>query len=565
MNKILGKLILVMALLAPSIGHSAVDIIVSTDRNPVHLDESFQLKFEANGSVDDDPDFSPLRILLDIVRQGESSNISLINGSMSRSKTWTLTVMPKAVGDIQIPAIHFGDDKSPPLLIRVKKADQAKMGDSSFFVNLSSDVKSSIEQAQIIVTIRVFSDKSLNEISLSTLQFNHGDVVVETLGEEKSYQTKVQGKPYLVIEQKVALFPQKAGPLVIQPVLALASVRSNTRTFFGDPASKPVRARSDVLKLDVVERPKTASTWLPAKSVVLTDTWLSDPSQFTVGEPITRVLTLSANGLTAAQLPELEIKELDSLKLYPDQATLQNDLTDLGVTGTRQEKIAYIPSKPGVITLPAKVIKWWNTETKQWDKTEIAKQIITVKKSTSLVEQAPVVTQPEKIEQEIKKEPKQKSLLEPKEASANSDETMWKWIALFCALGWLLMIVLYLNKKQTKKTEDKPPIVKAATFNMTRLKSACQNRDAKACKQAMIEWASARYPNKKITQLAELNTFVSEPLFKQVKQLEAILYGSALIDLWNSDALLAAVLDENKKQKQLDKEESQSLKSFHLS
>jgi len=565
MNKILGKLILVMALLAPSIGHSAVDIIVSTDRNPVHLDESFQLKFEANGSVDDDPDFSPLKVLLDIVRQGESSNISLINGSMSRSKTWTLTVMPKAIGDIQIPVIHFGDDKSPPLLIKVKKADQAKMGDSSFFVNLSSDVTSSIEQAQIIVTIRVFSDKSLNEISLSSLQFIHGDVVVETLGEEKSYQTKVQGKPYLVIEQKVALFPQKAGPLIIQPVLALAEVRSNTRTFFGDPASKPVRARSDVLKLDVVERPKTSSTWLPAKSVVLTDKWLSDPSQFTVGEPITRVLTLSANGLTAAQLPELEIKKLDSLKLYPDQAILKNDLSDFGVTGTRQEKIAYIPSKPGVITLPAKVIKWWNTETKQWDKTEIAKQIITVKQSTSLVDQAPVVTQPDKIEQEIKQKPEQKPLLEPKEAFANSDENMWKWIAILCAVGWLLTIILYVNKKPTNKSGGKTPLVKVPTFNMARLKSACQDRDAKACKQALIEWANARYENKKITQLAELKALVSETLFNEVKLLEAILYGSELIDLWESDALLAAVLGENKKEIKLNKATPHSLKSFHLS
>ncbi len=566
MNKILGKFLLMLFLTLPNIAYSAVDILVSTDRNPVHMDESFQLVFESNGSVDDDPDFSPIRVLLDVVRQSENSSISIINGSMTRSKKWVLTVMPKAVGDIQIPAIHFGDDKSQPLLIKVKKADQAQMGDSSFFVKIESDLKSSIEQAQIIVTVRVFSDKSLNEISLSSLQFNHGDVVVETLGDEKSFQTKIQGKAYLVVEKKIALFPQKPGPLVVQPVLALGEVRVGARTFFGNPASKSVRARSDSLKIDVKAKPASATTWLPAKSLTIKDEWLSDPSQFTVGEPITRVLTLTATGLTAAQLPELSIKKIDSVKLYPDQDVLKNTVSGSGIVGVRQEKIAYIPSKTGVITLPAKEINWWNTSSGQWEKAQIAEQIITVKPSETFVEQAPVVTQTvdKKVDEKLNLEPstvQEQGLIKP----LNSvNESWWKWLALALGLAWLITLYFYFNKGKSTVIKDDKPIVKPPLFNMSDLKKACSKGDAKACKSELIKWANVRYLGNDFTQLADLKGFVSEQLLIEVEKLETLLYASNADQQSELNSLYQCTVDENKKTIVADEKDNKRLKSLHL-
>jgi len=38
----------------------AANITVSTSRNPVTLDDSFHLIYEADSSVDDDPDFAPI-------------------------------------------------------------------------------------------------------------------------------------------------------------------------------------------------------------------------------------------------------------------------------------------------------------------------------------------------------------------------------------------------------------------------------------------------------------------------------------------------------------------------
>lgn len=557
MNTISGNFLLILMLLLPIVGLSAVDITVRSDRNPVSMGESFQLIFEANGSVDDEPDFSPLSVLLNVLRR---SNFSLINGSMSRSKTWTLSVVPKVLGDIQIPSIHFGNDKSPPLLITVKKAEQAPQGNSSFFVNLDSDIKSSIEQAQIIVTVRVFSDKNLNQINLSAMQFNHENVVIEVLGDEKSFQTKIQGKNYLVIEQKIAIFPQKPGPLVIQPVLADGEVRVQSRSFFSNPAGIPVRARSDSLKIDVLAKPDVP-LWLAAKSLTLKDEWLSDPSKFIVGEPITRVLTLTANGLTAAQLPELDITHIDSIKTYPDQDQLKNKLSDLGVVGIRQEKIAYIPSKPGEFTLPAMHIPWWNTASKQWQKAQIQEQIITVAPSTSFVEQAPVAT----------KNPVKINALADELRVENNNEPWWQWLALFFALAWIITTALLIKSRQQKTLELEPlkplkplkPI--KPSFKLSELQASCKEKDAKACKEGLINWANKHFIDRQFTHLADLKDAVSDELYTEINKLEVLLYSNGAQHEWQADILYKKIIAEDSKTKTKSSSLEKNLESLHLS
>ena len=64
----------------------ATEIQVSVDRNPVNLNESFQITFSASAEPDGSPDFSPLRENFEILNQQRSSNVSWINGKNSRTE-----------------------------------------------------------------------------------------------------------------------------------------------------------------------------------------------------------------------------------------------------------------------------------------------------------------------------------------------------------------------------------------------------------------------------------------------------------------------------------------------
>jgi len=82
---------------------SAATITVRTDRNQISLNESFQLIFEAEGNVDDDPDFSPLGQEFQVLSTAQSSNFSVMNGRIYSSTRWTLTVIANKSGVQSIP------------------------------------------------------------------------------------------------------------------------------------------------------------------------------------------------------------------------------------------------------------------------------------------------------------------------------------------------------------------------------------------------------------------------------------------------------------------------------
>lgn len=130
-------LLLMLGLIAQSAG--AAQIIVTVDRNPVNINESFQILFNSNESPDGMPDFSALERSFTILNQSQRTSASLVNGKASKNIQWTLDVMAKEAGPVTVPAIAFGKDMSDPLTIEVTKADDNKAA------NVSEDIFLEVE------------------------------------------------------------------------------------------------------------------------------------------------------------------------------------------------------------------------------------------------------------------------------------------------------------------------------------------------------------------------------------------------------------------------------------
>ena len=98
-------------------GQAEVDVTI--DRNPVQVNESFQLVFSLDRDPKQNPDFSILQEDFLILGNNRTNSISIINGQYQRSVKWTLQLMAKQVGDYEIPAIRFGDESSEPFRVTV--------------------------------------------------------------------------------------------------------------------------------------------------------------------------------------------------------------------------------------------------------------------------------------------------------------------------------------------------------------------------------------------------------------------------------------------------------------
>jgi hypothetical protein len=531
----------------------AATIQVSPDRNPVRLDETFNLVFSAEGSPDDEPDFRPLQESFEILSQSQGSQMSIVNGRFSRKTEWTLTVTAKRAGTLTIPAIAFGRDRSAPASITVEDAPAASSsgGDRTagedVMLEVEVEPRDPYVQAQVRYTARVLLRVDLAGADLG--EPNPPDALIQRLGEDKRYTTTRDGLQYTVIERKYALFPQKSGAVRIEPLHLEARIAAAGRSRFNSFFNRPTRiARFESEAVELAVRPAPASFpdkhWLPAEQVRLEENWSQDPTQLKAGEPVTRTLTVKADGATVGVLPELGVAPEDAaLKHYPDQPALNEDKTPGGVNASRQEKIALIPGKPGRYRLPAIEIPWWNTRDDRLEFARLPARVLTVAAGAS---QAPAESPPASAPTPTaESEPAPATVSPAIPSPASSDAAwanVWFWLAVFCALGWSVTLLIWWVSRRAQRVALAPasaePSERLARDERTAfqtLQRACAANDAVRARQALLDWARVRWPERAPVTLA-VWAELGEAFRAEIEALERALYGNAGY-AWNGEGL----------------------------
>jgi len=547
---------LLILLMLFSHGTFAADITVSLDRNPVNLDESFQIMFTATESPDDDPDFTPLEQDFSILNQSNSSSSSWVNGKSSKTVLWTVNVMAKHLGSLVIPAIKFGKDasNSSTVLVADNATKKTVNTDEDLYIEVEVTPENPFIQSQVFYTLRLYTKVDISQARLNEPDL--ADAVIERLGEDSNYNTQVNGLNYSVTERKYALFPQKSGQLTIKPLILTAEVLTNSRPsfngFFNSQMSKTKRVESKAITLNVKPVPTTftGKHWLSAEQLVLKQEWSGDIQQMKVGEPLTRTLSLIAKGTTVGQLPELNTTETnDRLKAYPDQPVLQEQKKVDGLLAFREEKIALIPSKSGSYTLPAIEIPWFNTKSQ---KMELAKIPETTLSTVAVASQSEVINPI--ITPEAPKKTETSLVIEsPKKTN------IWLWVSLLLAVGWLITVIVFLTKR--KVTE---PVIEINDSDIKlkdcikNLKNACRANDAAATKNALLEWGRQKF---NVVNLGAIAEYSDARLRDEILDLNQTLYGKG-VGQWQGKKLFQA-FTENKAREKIAVTEDNSLEPLY--
>lgn len=545
---IIKKLFFLLLLLNFAPGNVfAAQIGVSFDRNPVSLDESFQIIFTANDTPDNDPDFGPLEQDFEILGQSQSSNSSWINGQSSKTIQWTVNVMAKHPGSLVVPAVKFGDDVSQPasVLVTQATANKAVDTDDDLFLEVEATPQSPYVQSQVLYTVRLYRRVEIAQASLNEPEL--GDAVIEKLGDDSNYNTQINGVNYLVTERKYSIFPQKSGSLTIKPLMLTAEVVANTRPnfngFFNSQMTKTKKISSKSVTLDVKPAPATftGKHWLSAEQLVLKEEWSGDNQQMKVGEPLTRTLTLLAKGTTVGQLPEINIGKIDDrLKTYPDQPVLQEQKKPEGLIAFREEKIAIIPSKAGFYKLPAIEIPWFNSQSQKMEIAKIPETSITALDAAG-TQQAPVIpVAPAEVQQPQKAEQSTPISIPPQQ------QNIWLWVSVFLASGWLATLAYFLIKRSSKKpVAEKSEREIRVEDSVKSLKKACADNNAAAAKDALLAWGRQKYGAASLGAIAELS---DARLRDEVLHLNRILY-SREPGQWQGKKLFQAFVENKAREK----------------
>lgn len=561
-------LLFFITLFSTGLSHAA-NITVSTSRNPVALDDSFHLVYEADSDVDGEPDFTPIYEHFDILNSGQSTNMRYINGNYSLKKSWDLAIIAKDIGKFTIPPIAFGKDISPAIQITISNSSSpnsvAPDGQASvpakIFLESSIDKKQGWVQSQFIYTVRLLRTVSIASASITEPKTNDADAIIQPLSED-SYQTSRNGIKYEVFERRYAIFPQKSGTLKISPVTFEGRVNATQpRTIFDQfrMSGQLKRLRSKTVEANVKAAPANIKLqdWLPASALQLVEEWSDDIQNIKVGEPVTRTITIAAEGLTGVQLPDLDFEEIDGLKQYPDKAIVEDRPDEKGITGLKQMKIALIPARGGSFTLPEIKLQWWNTKT---NKTEFASLPATVITAAGKVQSNEVIVDKTGVSNDL---PAAQDKLSQQQGQTDGETTSslpaamldaepyWKWVSLFFATAWLLTLILLLKRPGSSQREEKTKTKsakKSLSAAVSSVEKHARQNDARDVKKALIQWAQLRYADSNITNLTQITKHCSAQLGQQIKLLDKALYSSEH-SAWHGNELLNAFKTEQKNNK----------------
>jgi hypothetical protein len=465
-----------------AVSSHAADLTASVDRTRLLVGETVELTLETTDFTQfGKPDLSALDADFEVRDSRQLNRLTTLDGATEATTRWIITLLPRRTGSVVIPELRLGELKSQPVTLQVVQGGSQDPGTelAPVFIEATLDQESIYVQAQAVLTLRIYHSVSLfDDSSMTPLQIP--EARIEKLGDSRTYEKLINGVRHGVIEMRYAIYPQQSGVLIIPPQVFTATLvqtpgenpQQNANPF-GPQPGKLVRVSSAQVPLTVKPKPADYPAdvpWLPARSLTLEENWSPEPGSTQVGDSLTRTLVLKAEGQAGSQLPPLPATDVAGLRRYPDQPQLNNLGSERGLIGTREEREALVPGRPGAIELPAVDITWWNTREDHLEHTSLPARTLQVAANPGLAVDAPV---------------------DADSGPYASGAPVWPWqmSTLFFAFLALVFSILWWRARGLPAVARTPVSGPSPRTVLDDLKRACQANDPQATRQALDAWA----------------------------------------------------------------------------
>ncbi|MCK4869792.1 MAG: BatD family protein [Gammaproteobacteria bacterium] len=530
--RIFSRAIISLVILSFSLSVFAVSARV--DQKSVNLGDSLTLVVTVKANrFPSNYDLAPLRKdFLLIGRRIIKHDVAYTNDN-KRLSILVADLVPKHAGVITIPSLNIGKQKTLPQTITVKKVAVELTKDGKPLDNLLTarvDLNSPYLEQQVIYTVKLFSLRHVSDGVLGDPTV--AGSIVSRLGHDRNYDLTIAGRKYRIYERRYAIFPMRVGHIsIIPPVFRGEVGRFSER--------KDVRLVASILNLNVQPIPQTFDKkwWVPAKQLVLLESWLPKNPQFKVGKTVTRILILRGVGLTALQLPEIYQGDLVNVHTYALQPDSGSVALGADVIGSWQQKIELMPTRSGKLVLPVITVKWWNTLNNKPDQSTIAARTINV---APLAGNLPATTTSLKdlsvSIKNINKAPGDVLL-------AISDYWLWGVLLLFIVL--LLASLIWAVTKRKEMVSAQEAIIvheRKRSLRLARqlIEEAAVANDPHQTRNGLLKWAELRWDGRLFLGLPNVADAVNDhDLQEAIGELQRVLYSEAQlkwngVEFWNT-------------------------------
>lgn len=532
-------LVIVMFGIWTSCFAGAIETQLSQDQ--IVLGDSVTITYITNDrNINGLPNFSVLQKDFRIISTNSGTAINMINGVTTSQSFWRLQLQPTHAGELIIPEVSFGSDKSLAMKLSVKtspaiqaaQTTSVKMKqDSPVFVRGEVSTNSPYVESFVIYKFKLYFRTQLREPRVDMPQVKGATFL--QLNDVPAYQTIINGKTYNVIEKHFAIFPQNPGTMTISPMQFQGLAVDDNVSPYDDPYNfdipKPVSAATNAFNLNVRDIPAAyqGKVWLPAKNITLSEIWSDNTSRLDAGTPITRTIKITAQGLRADQLPDLTFPKIDGVNVYADRPKRDNQMTDNMVTGTYEQQVTYIPSQTASFMIPAIQLPWWNTDTNANATATLNEKSFQVNISAAQLNTTTAKPLPAQ------------TTTQPAVITKPFYLSIWFWVTCFMSLAWIITMFLLFRKKNPAANQI--AVIQHSVGDAISDKAfaaACKNGEAIQAQQYLLQWAKNNWPDESPT-LTSLRAMIKDESFvRELQELESSLYARNKTT-WKGENLLS--------------------------
>jgi len=359
-----ATLILWLLLAAPGIAH-AVDAEATVDRNRIAMGESVALTVTISGGSGN-VDTSAIRDF-QVAGTGTSTNIQIVNGTVTKQIRYTYTLLPRRHGRLKIPPLSVTSDREKILTreipIVVSRQGKEPPGEKDVFVKAGVNRQDPYEGQQILYTFRFFQAVRTANLRFKKPAFE--GFTAKEMGEPRRFGTTIAGRRYDVTEVGFVLIPEKPGNVTVDPAVLYCDIivqkrsgggRTLLDSFFDDPFLGRTERRSRTLQtapVDITVKPLPTYKGKEEFSGLVGQFTLEaslDKAQLKMDESATLSVIVKGTGnIIDAEMPALSVP--DALKIYPDSPEEEIGTGPEGFTGKKVFRSALVAVRPGGVDI----------------------------------------------------------------------------------------------------------------------------------------------------------------------------------------------------------------------
>ena len=505
------------------------------DKNPALQGEAITLEISADAKVDANAlNFRVLEQDFSVMVPSISTSSQNIQGEISHNTSWRVVLLPKRSGEFTIPSFTLQGLSTDPITLQILEGS-AKSGSNA---NQELFLESSFDQTELYVQqlsyyqVTIYFNGDLQRGSLSEPQMDDASII--QIGQDTDGSELVNGVRYRTITRRYAITPQRSGKFTIAaPTFSGEMIDRDSARYNYFARTKTVVQQAQPIDVTVQPIPDSfPGDWLVAGLVTLNEEWSPDLTTLKQGEPVTRIITLSAVDVAENQLPELNQEFPDGIKLYQEQPQAKSAERKGRLVAQKVFTTAVIANKAGEIALPEIRLPWWNSQTNSLQYASIAARTLEVAPSTELL------SQPDTVQHNTAGAVPPGAAVAVEAAPANP----WQWnlmSSVLLALWLISLFVFYICwQLRSVKTVSIPGNSRVA-FNSAALKNACLQHNAIQAKAQLLHFAHQQL-DVKCQSLTELANMITHPaLAAELSALNQALY-AAHAKPWHGDALWQA-------------------------